>query len=246
MSDWANSNGLYATVTRIDFPDEQAHATGFFFNYKGTTHLVTNEHVLQNEAEIKIFLRDNEVDGGMITQKIDLEKEDTWYTHSHEKVDIAVVPLSKKLSDLEDVGDNVKSLALSTENLPTDNPLIRTGEPTITLGYPITTEKPHYPIARQGVVAEPYLPNQDTLNFKSDARTFDGSSGSPVLTVPSPINLYVGRVSLGSGPTSYLLGIHSEHLWDPSIVDKDKKYLERTDINTTWYSYLLKETIEEI
>lgn len=96
-------SGFFLSTTPIQYDGGQGHATGFFFNFLGTTYFITNKHVVDIKThngepleEARIFIRPDPTKLDK-TEYLDLtlvaDGNRTWMAHSNEGIDIAAIPL---------------------------------------------------------------------------------------------------------------------------------------------------------
>jgi len=260
---------LYSVVTRIRFPEDPGHATGFFYNNGGNTYLITNQHVLkqgsntdQNSAyepiysdnssvydSIRIFIRDM---GALEnTNPIDISLENgrgTDYLLHPElpAIDMVAIPLDFELSLVSDNEQLLTgSLALNEQFLPRHTPLDFEGlfaPTTLTMGYPgnFQEENADLPICRDSKIASPYdYAVNDAPYFVIDARMMDGTSGSPVFFDPMTTDHLARHQNIRQEFKIPLLGVHSA-----SLQQTNAPFHEiRTDLNIVWYIQLLPEIL---
>jgi len=208
------------TTTIIRYPEEQdAHATGFFYNYDDETYLITNRHVIEpsevQSEKISIWVRD--FDNIESTNRIDISLYDDkgnpkWLINPVDpKSDIAALPINQNFSHINDSTHKTASLALSSEAFASPELLIRGGTSARAFGYPegyIDTNS-HFPVARSGMIASPYgYEFEGKSQFLLDGTMGDGMSGSPVFTQRSGNFETVDGDSWVARATSFLIGVH--------------------------------------
>lgn len=260
--DWysPSAHPIYQTVTRIRFPNNEGHATGFFYNTENNTYLVTNRHVLDenedsdnNPDSVRIFTRS--VDAIQQREYHDLplaggENEDWFSPPSDSGIDIAVVPLNFELDSVnhrigiyDERPPETGSLAYNNDSILSEKSRVLAGDRTQIVGYPghYTDQLYDFPVTRNAIASTQYgFPFNGAPAFLTDARMHPGTSGSPVLAGPVTLMTH-GGIDLW-GPAYKLLGIHSSTLLQP-VEDGERRWL---DLNTAWYAELIEETVRSI
>ncbi|POG55734.1 S1 family peptidase [Haloferax marisrubri] len=249
---------IYQTVTRIRFPHEEGHATGFFYNSEENTYLVTNRHVVERESgeeeleSIRIFTRLAGDLGNREFHDISLiaGKNEDWYTHPQNNVDIAVIPLDFDLGSInpsigisDEQSIETGSRAFNSDSILSDKDRVRAGDRTQIVGYPgqYIDQMYDFPVTRNAIASTQYgLPYNGLPAFLTDARMHPGTSGSPVLAGPVTLIIHEG-VNL-SGAAYRLLGVHSATL-QQATSEGEGRWL---DLNTAWYAELIEEIIQRI
>ncbi|USZ71999.1 S1 family peptidase [Natronosalvus halobius] len=256
--DWLqnSTHPLYTTVTRIRFPHEEGHATGFFYNSGEQTYLVTNRHVLNwgekdSPDSMRIFTRELKNLGERQFHDIDLSKGDgsNWYSHPHgSAIDVVVIPLDFKLDSINPrIGisnerpSETGSLAFNNESILSQKERVLAGDRSQVIGYPgqYIDQNSDFPVTRNAIISTQYgMPYNGNPIFLTDARMHPGTSGSPVLAGPVTLINYNG-IDLW-GPAYKLLGVHSATLRQIDV-NNENHWL---DLNTAWYAELIEETIQ--
>jgi len=247
---------LFATTTRISFPDGDGHGTGFFYNQSGQTFLITNQHVIRDKEDehepnsFRFFVRGHS-DLSQIS-RLDCSIEDgiqeDWYVHpEYPDADVAAVPLNIQLSPLSNLDEAVTgSLAFSANELMEDDERITGGDSALILGYPGTfvDRTTYFPVIRNARIASPYgIPFNGQPLFITDARMHSGTSGSPVLADPSSLtHSHSGEIVVG-GQRVALLGIHSATFRQPNVDDLGEEWL---NLNAAWFAELVEDIIQNI
>jgi V8-like Glu-specific endopeptidase len=238
-------NSLFRSVTpiRYELADERPSATGFFFECEDAPFLVTNRHVFVDKldgspSEVDVlFWEDVNSDNPTLEtlSLFDSSDEPNWLEHENDEVDVALLPLSGYGLDFDGIDP-----ITTDEFYPLDTEKHRVGRDAMVVGYPspdrpaITDDETRYPVAVDAMISSEYGSNFDAEPFfLTDANTYDGMSGSPVMIRPGP------DVSRDSGWSSkpesgWLLGIHSGPYQD----------LENLDLNRVWYPHLLEEIVD--
>lgn len=231
----------YMTVTLIQYPQIQGHATGFFYgNDPENQFLVTNKHVVDPEDtdpnEIRILLRG--LQNAANLDYLDISLYDgsgnaTWLTHPTDPdVDIAMIPLE---IDLRQYGN----MAISNDMFLSDDVELKAGEQAMIIGHPIKGSRPYIPVARSALISSPYgVPFQGMRCFATDANMHSGTSGSPVFTIPSAIQEQGDSIAFFAGKQIYFLGVHSATLH--SDHDDAEGPL---NLNLTWYAELIEDIL---
>lgn len=213
-------NPLFVTTTPIRTKDNQDGGTGYFLNYLGRTYVVTNRHVIEPEGEkineARIWLRD--FDDIRNTTHLDLSLSggdgEDWFGHYFgSDIDLAVIPIGPKLSDLDDAENQTHvtgSLAFTADHFIHRN--IGVGSQVSIIGYPgnIVDSSGRFPIRRNALIATPYGHSFDgKLYFLTDAQMHEGTSGSPVVLQSDFVRRMNGPVPEERQKPVYLLGTHS-------------------------------------
>lgn len=237
-------NLLSLTTTIIKFENKKKeHATGFFYNYNNNTYLVTNRHVLEHQhdqpKEISIYLR-NDQD---ITdyRRLDLPLYDDEFPRwlifpGLPSVDIAILPVGRKLSDITTSEPQTGSRALSAEQLPREDYFIESGQATRGVGYPrgYIDKDAYFPVTRIGMISTPYGHWFDGKpQFLIDSVMGQGMSGSPIyITDKIGYKTADGSIQV-KGPKTILLGVHSGNY---NVMPQD----EEMNIGHAWYPILIE------
>ncbi|WP_082224598.1 S1 family peptidase [Halolamina rubra] len=246
---------LHTTITRIRFPNEEGHATGFYYNFEEETYLITNRHVIAPQEgsspdSMRIFTRSHPVPIEREFHDIDVaegEGED-WYGHESE-FDIAAVPLDFNLDSInprigieDDRDPETGSLAFNKESILSEKDRVLAGDRAQIVGYPgqYVDKDFDFPVMRDAIISTNYgLPYNGTPMFLTDARMHPGMSGSPVVAGPVTLITY-GGIDLW-GPAYKLLGIHSSTLKQP--VQEGENERMWLDLNSAWYAELIEEIL---
>jgi len=259
-SDWIDNNvdSILTTVTRIRFPEESGHATGFYYNHNSDTYLITNHHVLHNPDEnhepeqIEIYIRNSDNISSQNRHTVDISGGlgSDWYTRpEYTNADVAVVPINPVLPSRNDDKKFAGSFGLNSDHLPEEHirELIDPGNRVMVLGYPgiFKDQLADLPVFRNTIISTSFgYRFNDRPIFVTDAKTHQGLSGSPVFFDPETIQVDEEKDQIKFGRTSYnLIGIHSStfrHL-DAEIIG-EREY----NLNNTWYIEVALEILEEI
>jgi S1-C subfamily serine protease len=238
---------LLLSVTRVSTllgAQELTNATGFFFERDGRLFLVTNRHVVLDEAS------DHRPDRLEIELHVDPEN-------------VAVttgfaIPLYRGTQPVWregiDPAGTVDVVALQLERaaLPqklllhpfTPNHLIEqldeieVGTRVLIVGFPLGFHDTwhHLPVVRQAVIASAFgLRFQGQGYFLTDARMHRGTSGAPVVA-----RMTAQRSGRGDLPWM-LLGVHAARM---DVTNRDAEQDERLNLNCAWYADILTTLTE--
>lgn len=221
-------------------------ASGFFYSRNNNLFLVTNQHVVRDEANgvlpDKLRLRLH-TDGNDIRKNADFDIElysngnRLWKINErHPEADIAVIRLDK--SQIE--GKFFVKAWSAAAFLPKQYPL-SPGDDIFIMGYPLGFHDApnNLPIFRNAMIASTYgVPFQGKPMFLTDANLHRGTSGSPVITKPK--SAWVddkGNTNLVTGTVYYLLGVHSATL---GITPSGQANIP-LGLGAAWYADLVEE-----
>ncbi|WP_340102299.1 serine protease [Salinibaculum salinum] len=242
-------NRLLRTTTVVDFPNKKSeHGTGFFYNYNGSTFLITNRHVLEHEEnqpeKVSIYFRDYSSIENINRIDITLYEDHfpRWLIHpDFPEADLTALPLNQNLSHVNDSDHKTGSLALSAETFADPDLLIRGGTGARVFGYPqgYVDKNSKFPIARSGLIASPYgYWFDDSPQFLLDGSMGDGMSGSPVFTDRTTEFERLDGNSHMAGSTTFFIGVHAAEYRTPANPqDTD------SNINHIWYSELIESLL---
>jgi hypothetical protein len=198
-------------------------ATGFLFGYPPienleqyhSHYLVTNVHVFQglkNAGAKQAILRFNPTDSGEAREfPLDLldasSGQDLWTPHPNSEIDVAVIAVSKKTLEDNQLMFSYFETYQHCANLEQISQLgLTEGDLVYVLGFPMGNvgKERNYIIVRHGTIAR----IQDTIerkrnDFLIDSFVFPGNSGGPVIVRPERLALKV-KPSNGS---CFLIGI---------------------------------------
>lgn len=239
---------LYATTTLIQDPENEGHATGFFFGKsKRDSYLITNHHVVDpeshsrvdgtNPSEIRILIRESYSldDFGFHDIKLyDDEGNKIWKEHpAGGDVDVIAIPLDIDLS-------NKGCIPFSEDDFLSDDAIIPAGEEAIIIGYPIKGEQPYIPVIRNALISSPYGSHfQNKPIFATDANMHSGTSGSPVLLSTYTLHKEDDSPTISTTRRNFLIGVHSASFHFPHSIEEEGPL----NINIAWYIELLKNII---
>lgn len=247
---------LYTTTTRISFPYDDSHGTGFFYNQEGDTYLITNRHVVRDEEEghtpdsFRFFIRDHTDLSQLnwLDRSIKEGQNRDWFAHPNfPEADVVAIPLNQTLSSLSD-GENAVtgSLAFSENDLLQAKDRITGGDSALILGYPGTfvDTSTYFPVIRDARISSPYgVPFNGQPMFITDARMHGGTSGSPVLADPASLTHFPSGGMVVGGQRVALLGVHSATYTQPTVDDPGEEWL---DLNAAWFAELVEDIIQVI
>jgi S1-C subfamily serine protease len=221
------------------------NATGFFFERDGRLFLVTNRHVVLDEAsdhrpdrlEIELHVDPQNVavtTGFAIplyqgTQPVWREGIDPAGT-----VDVVALQLERAA-----LPDKLLLQPFTPNHLVEQLDEIEVGTRVLIVGFPLGFHDMwhHLPVVRQAVIASAFgLRFQGQGYFLTDARMHRGTSGAPV----------VARVTTqGSGRGDLpwmLLGVHAARM---DVTNRDAEQDERLNLNCAWYADIIMTLTEE-
>lgn len=199
---------------------QRSTGTGFLFllfNHQNSSVpvIVTNRHVVSGASLGTLTLTRTKSDGypdfgNNISLSVD-NFESRWIVHPDPVVDLAVLPISSMMTQLENEGRPIFVRGIDAAFVPTEEQArdLFPMEDVIVVGYPdaISDKKNNVPVFRRGITATPfYLDFDGKREFLIDATIFPGSSGSPVFLLNQ--GSYASRNgSLAIGSRIQLLGI---------------------------------------
>jgi S1-C subfamily serine protease len=237
---------LAATRVSTMLADRQlSSATGFFFERDNRLFLVTNRHVVLNEAtnhrpdRLEIELHVDPENVAVITQfSIPLYQQNAplWRqaTDAAGIVDVVALELQRAAFP-----QNAFLQAFGPGHLLENLDEMEIGTSVIIVGFPLGFHDTlhHLPVARQAVVASAFgIRFQGNGYFLTAARMHRGTSGAPV----------VARTTTQSGRGKLvwaLLGIHATRL---DVNNRDEQEDERLDLNCTWYADILRTLTDNV
>jgi trypsin-like peptidase len=222
-----------------------SNATGFFFERDKRLFLVTNRHVVLNEAtnhcpdhlEIELHIDPENV---ATTSKflIPLYQQNTplWCqaTDVAGIIDVVVLELQR-----DALPKTVFLHAFSPAHLLEKLDEVEVGTPVIIVGFPLGFHDTlhHLPVARQAVVASAFgIRFQGNGYFLTAGRMHRGTSGAPVVVRTTTLS---GRGKLAWA----LVGIHASRL---DVTNRDDQEDERLDLNCTWYADILRTLTDKV
>lgn len=215
---------MYATM-QIDMLDNQettiGHATGFGFAFctnieeqKSIYALVTNRHVLEGCAKIRIVFTMIDSAGNPDNKDLETVLLDTSKTffHPDPNVDLAVLLLSPTITEMQQRGKEPFLVCLDKSVIPTNEQWnsFDAIEDITMVGYPqgLRDTTNNLPIFRRGITAtHPKFDYMGKPQFLMDMACFKGSSGSPVFVMNDGLCVDHRQNSVSFGKSIYLLGI---------------------------------------
>jgi hypothetical protein len=230
---------LLLAVTRVTtmFGQQRlTNATGFFFERDDRLFLVTNRHVVLDEAsshhpdrlEIELHVAPENV--AMTTQfSIPLyrDRKSLWREGRDAAGTVDVVALELERPALP------KTLllhAFTPAHLLEQLDRIEVGASVLIVGFPLGFHDTLHrlPVARQAVIASAFgIRFQGNGYFLTDARMHRGTSGAPV--VAREQTQRAGRAEL----PWMLLGVHAARM---DVANRDVQQDEHLDLNCAWYA----------
>lgn len=239
---------LLLAVTRVSTlvgSQELTNATGFFFEREGRLFLVTNRHVVLDEAsdhrpdrlEIELHV-DPENVATTIQFSIPLYRgtQPAWRegTDSAGTVDVVTLQLERAA-----LPHRLVLQPFTPKHLIDQLDEIEVGTRVLIVGFPLGFHDTlhHLAVVRQAVIASAFgLRFQGHGYFLTDARMHRGTSGAPV--VARQTGDRSGREDL---PWS-LLGVHAARM---DVTNRDIEQDERLNLNCAWYADIIMTLTEE-
>ena len=230
---------LLLSVTRVStlFGAQQlTSATGFFFERDGGLFLVTNRHVVLDEAsdhrpdrlEIELHV-DPENVAVTIQFSIPLyrDTQPLWrqVVDSAGTVDVVTLKLERRALPAK-----LLLKPFTADHLVEQLDEIEVGTRVLIVGFPLGFHDTlhHLPVVRQAVIASAFgIRFQGQGYFLTDARMHRGTSGAPVVT---------RMTTQGSGRGDLpwmLLGVHAARM---DVANRDVEQDERLNLNCAWYT----------
>lgn len=238
------AESLLLAVSRVTTNDEEGNpltnATGFFYSNAGDLFLVTNRHVVFDEAtnhrpdSLSIEMH---VDQANIAATESLaiplyeNGASTWTecVDSGGIVDVVAIRLNRA-----ELPESAIFEAFTADHLVLPSRRIELGMSVTIVGFPLGFYDTlhHLPVARQASVASEFgLRFQGNGYFLTDARLHRGTSGAPVVAV-APTNVHnVDRLPW------LLLGVHATRV---DAADTDLSQDDRLGLNCAWYVDVLE------
>lgn len=214
-------------------------ATGFFFERNGRLFLISNRHVVLDEAsghrpdrlEIELHVdAENVADTAQFSIPLYRDGQALWRETVDSAGAIDVIAMELEHAALPSA---LPMQAFTPANLIADLDQFEVGQSVVIAGFPLGFHDTfhHLPVARQAVIASAFgIRFKGQGYFLTDARMHRGTSGAPV----------VARISAEQdgrdGLPWALLGIHAARLEAGS---RDASQDGRLDLNCAWYADVL-------
>jgi hypothetical protein len=233
---------LLLAVTRVSTmlgPRQLTNATGFFFERDERLYLVTNRHVVHDEAakhfpdrlEIELHV-DPKTIGQTVQFSIPLYRDgkSLWREglDTAGAIDVVAIELERKA-----LPKSLQFRAFTPAHLVERLDQIELGTSVLAVGFPLGVHDTLHrlPVARQSVIASAFgIRFQGKGYFLTDARLHRGMSGAPVVArEAAPRD---GRAEL----SWLLLGVHATRL---DVTNRDASQDESLDLNLAWYADIL-------
>lgn len=235
---------ILLAVTRIDtYSGDTAltHATGFYFSRNGRLYVVTNRHVVLDEASGH---RPDRIDIELHVDPANLAATEPFsiplYTEAGTAVwreasdaagaiDVVAIPIDAERW----APRNALISAFSEDRLPRNLDRIEVGASVRVVGFPLSFQDRLHglPLMRHAIVASSYgLRFDGSGYFLTDSLLHRGTSGSPVVLRLAP------HASGRDGLPWMLIGIHSARL---DSAARDEAEDERLNLFATWYPDVL-------
>ena len=235
---------LLLTATQIATFAQQTlltKATGFFFKRRGKLYLITNRHVLLDEAskhqpdriEIYFHIDQENMSNTAGTSILLYEHGKPLWREGRDtsgKVDVVALEL-----DLKQLPANAIYHPFTEQHLivpQKEGPQIEVGTDLLVVGFPLgfydTLHK--MPVVRRATVASSFgLRFQGMGYFLTDARTHRGISGAPIVMRQS------ANAAVDELPWA-LLGVHSSSF---DMASRDAGIDDKLGLNSAWYADIL-------
>jgi hypothetical protein len=240
---------LLLAVTRVTtmFGQQRlTNATGFFFERNNRLFLVTNRHVVLDEAsghhpdrlEIELHVAPENV--AVTTQfSIPLYRngKSIWREGRDAAGTVDVVALELERPALP---ETLLHHAFAPAHLVKQLDQVEVGTSVLIVGFPLGFHDTLHrlPVARQAVIASAFgIRFQGNGYFLTDARMHRGTSGAPV--VARDPTQGAGRAEL----PWMLLGVHATRM---DVSNRDLAQDERLDLNCAWYADILLTLTQEV
>jgi S1-C subfamily serine protease len=239
---------LLLAVTRVSTllgEKQLTNATGFFFARDDKIFLITNRHVVLDEASdhrpdwLKIELHVDPENVAVITQfAIPLYRgtEPVWRQGVDSAGTVDVIALQLERAALP---NKLLLQPFTSKNLVEQLDEIEVGMRVLVVGFPLGFHDTlhHLPVVRQAVIASAFgIRFQGQGYFLTDAQMHRGTSGAPV----------VARVTTqqsGRGELPWiLLGIHAARM---DVTNRDAQQDERLNLNCAWYADVIMTLTED-
>lgn len=238
---------LLLSVTRVSTllgEQQLTNATGFFFERDGRLFLVTNRHVVLDEAS------DHRPDRLEIELHVDPENvavttgfaiplyrgtQPVWREGIDPAGTVDVVALQLERAALP---EKLLLQPFTPNHLIEQLDEIEVGTRVLIVGFPLGFHDTwhHLPVVRQAVIASAFgLRFQGQGYFLTDARMHRGTSGAPVVA-----RMTTQRSGRGDLPWM-LLGVHAARM---DVTNRDIEQDERLNLNCAWYADIIMTLTE--
>ena len=239
---------LLLAVTRVSTllgEKQLTNATGFFFARDDKLFLITNRHVVLDEASghrpdwLKIELHVDPANVGVTTQfAIPLYRgtEPVWRQGVDSAGTVDVIALQLERAALP---NRLLLQPFTSNHLVEQLDEIEVGTRVLVVGFPLGFHDTlhHLPVVRQAVIASAFgIRFQGQGYFLTDAQMHRGTSGAPVVT-----RVTTQRSGRGELPWM-LLGIHAARM---DVTNRDAEQDERLNLNCAWYANVLMTLTED-
>ncbi|HKD90553.1 MAG TPA: serine protease [Terriglobales bacterium] len=233
---------LLLSVTRVStLLEEQllTNATGFFFERDGRLFLVTNRHVVLDEASdhrpdrLQIELHVDPDNAALTTNFIIplyRGNQAAWREGIDPAgtVDVVAVQLERPA-----LPEKLLIKPFTADHLIEQLDEIEVGTRVLIVGFPLGFHDTlhHLPVVRQAIIASAFgLRFQGQGYFLTDAQMHRGTSGAPVVARQT------GQRS-GRGDLPWmLLGVHAARM---DVKNRDVEQDERLNLNCAWYADII-------
>ena len=221
-----------------------SNATGFFFERDGKLFVVTNRHVVFDEAskhhpdriEIELHINpENVAETVQFSIPLYKDKKSVWREGVDSAGTIDVVALELERAALP---EKISCHAFTPAHLVSELEEVEMGTRVLIVGFPLGVHDTLHrlPVARQSVIASAFgMRFQGKGYFLTDARLHRGTSGAPVVARKRATG---GRIDL----PWLLLGVHATKL---DVANRDTSQDESLDLNFAWYADILMTLTED-
>jgi S1-C subfamily serine protease len=239
---------LLLAVTRVSTllgEKQLTNATGFFFARDDKLFLVTNRHVVLDEASdhrpnwLKIELHVDPENVAVTTQfaiPLYRETEPVWRQGVDSAGTVDVVALQLERAALP---NKLLLQPFTSDHLVEQLDEIEVGTRVLVVGFPLGFHDTlhHLPVVRQAVIASAFgIRFQGQGYFLTDAQMHRGTSGAPVVA-----RVTTQRSGRGELPWM-LLGIHAARM---DVTNRDTEQDERLNLNCAWYADVIMTLTED-
>ena len=232
-------------ITSIQNGQQISIATGFFYARNEDIYLVTNRHVVLDNARPDTLRVRLHSDPNDMTRNTDFDiplssrQQVRWHDHPDYRangIDIAVVEVDRQALENGHVFTTLSALHFLHQRFA-----VLPAEDVMIIGFPegYSDRLHNLPVIRNAMISSVYGIDFDgEPYFLVDANLHCGMSGSPVITKPKsswPTNEGIYRYTSGS---VYFLGVlSSEALYPPGRP-------QPLGLGHVWYAHLIEEIID--